>query len=55
MSEANTISNSTEVKSKITEVAELIDQVLDVESVRFTIKMRNKLEKAYLILASLED
>lgn len=39
--------------SQIFEAIELIDQVLTVESVRFTIAMRTKLEKVELILLSL--
>lgn len=41
------------VDSQIFEAVELLDQVLNVESVRFTIAMRTKLEKVELILLSL--
>lgn len=39
--------------TQIHEVIELLDAVLDVESVRFTIAMRSRIEKAQLILQSL--
>lgn len=39
--------------AQIQEVVELLEAVLDVESIRFTIAMRSKVEKAQLILLSL--
>lgn len=39
--------------SQIFEALELLEQVLTVESVRFTLAMRAKLEKAQLLLVSL--
>lgn len=45
---------SKDFDSSIAEVLQLLSEVLDVCSVRFTLAMRAKLEKAELILQSLD-
>jgi hypothetical protein len=42
-----------EVEQKLNKISMLIDEILDVESVRFTLKMRDKLGEAQLILMSI--